>query len=132
MASANNPSPAGDLALIFNYMKVLDPGSTVREGEFANAQNSGSVPNRIVALYNSVINGTRLSDPQRNDFVNRAGQLFNSAVTDQQKRKSRFRQRGINAGLPESFIDPLLPEAGFIELSPFTPQTTIHPTMLSL
>ncbi|MEM8882399.1 MAG: hypothetical protein AAGC82_17565, partial [Pseudomonadota bacterium] len=34
-ASAFEPSPAGDLALIFNYMKVLDPGSVVRESEFA-------------------------------------------------------------------------------------------------
>ena len=31
VASAEDPSPAGDLALIFNYMKVLDPGSTVRD-----------------------------------------------------------------------------------------------------
>jgi hypothetical protein len=41
--SASDPSAAGDLALIFNYMKMLDPGSTVREGEFATAQDSAGV-----------------------------------------------------------------------------------------
>lgn len=76
-ASAKNPSAAGDLSLIFNYMKVLDPGSTVREGEFATAQNATGVPERIVNAYNSAISGQRLNPAQRNDFVNRAGLLFN-------------------------------------------------------
>lgn len=76
-ASAKDPSPAGDLALIFNYMKVLDPGSTVREGEFATAQNSTGVPEQIINLYNRVKSGERLNPTQRADFVNRAGQLFN-------------------------------------------------------
>lgn len=74
--SASDPSAAGDLALIFNYMKVLDPGSTVREGEFATAQNSAGIPGRIVSLYNSVINGQRLNADQRKDFVDRATKLY--------------------------------------------------------
>lgn len=76
-ASANNPSAAGDLSLIFNYMKVLDPGSTVREGEFATAQNAAGIPERIVSAYNQALNGERLNKKQRADFVNRAGMLFN-------------------------------------------------------
>ena len=80
IASAEDPSPAGDLALIFNYMKVLDPGSTVREGEFATAQNSGSVPARIVAQYNRVLEGRRLSDTQRDDFVDRATRLYDAQI----------------------------------------------------
>ncbi|MDO4713960.1 MAG: hypothetical protein Q4B28_04950 [bacterium] len=31
---------AGDMSLIFAYMKILDPNSTVRESEYANAQNA--------------------------------------------------------------------------------------------
>jgi len=75
-ASAENPSAAGDMSLIFNYMKVLDPGSTVREGEFATAQQATGVPERIVNAYNQAINGQRLNDKQREDFVGRAGMLF--------------------------------------------------------
>jgi hypothetical protein len=75
-ASAQNPSAAGDLSLIFNYMKVLDPGSTVREGEFATAQNAAGIPERIVNAYNQAISGERLNDTQRKDFVDRAGALF--------------------------------------------------------
>ena len=75
-ASAEDPSPAGDLALIFNFMKMLDPGSTVREGEFANAQNAGGVDDTLRGLYNRVTKGTRLTEPQRADFLNRSNKLF--------------------------------------------------------
>ena len=57
-------------------MKVLDPGSTVREGEFATAQNSASVPDRLRAKYNQVMRGEKLAPAQRADFVDRAGSLF--------------------------------------------------------
>ncbi len=77
-ASVEDPSAAGDLALIFNFMKILDPNSVVRESEFATAQNAGSIDERTRGLYNSVVNGKRLSDTQRADFANRAGKLFKS------------------------------------------------------
>lgn len=86
VASSENPSPAGDLALIFNYMKVLDPGSTVREGEFATAQNSGGVDSRVRALYGQVMEGTRLSGAQRADFVDRAHRLYKEAESGYMQR----------------------------------------------
>lgn len=94
--SAKDPSAAGDLSLIFNYMKVLDPGSTVREGEFATAQQAGSVPARIVAQYNKLLSGERLAPEQRADFVDRATRLykgqearFNSGVRDRYEGLAR-------------------------------------------
>lgn len=77
--SAKEASPAGDLALIFNYMKVLDPGSVVRESEFATAAASGSFGDRIQAATEQVLSGKRLSPEQRRDFVQRAGDLFAGA-----------------------------------------------------
>ena len=71
-AAANNPSAAGDLSLIFGYMKMLDPGSTVREGEFANAQNAAGVPDQIRNLYERARKGTRLNPAQRADFLRQA------------------------------------------------------------
>lgn len=90
-ASAQDPSPAGDLALIFNFMKILDPGSTVREGEFANAQNAGGVDDRIQSLYNSIIRGTRLTEAQRADFTSRAGQLFAAQSDIDQRTLGQYR-----------------------------------------
>lgn len=73
-----NPSAANDLSLIFSYMKILDPGSTVREGEFANASNAANVEERVRGIYNRIINGQRLTDAQRADFLKSARGLAES------------------------------------------------------
>jgi hypothetical protein len=98
-ASASNPSAAGDLSLIFNFMKMLDPGSTVREGEFATAQNASGVPGRIVSAYNNILRGERMNDDQRADFVNRSNKLFESATQQAQKTADAYTIIGNNAGL---------------------------------
>ena len=65
-----------DLALVFNFMKMQDPSSTVNSGEFANAQNSAGVPDRVVNLYNNLLKGSRLSPTQRKAFRGQAENLF--------------------------------------------------------
>lgn len=91
-ASVEDPSPAGDLALIFNFMKILDPNSVVRESEFANAQNSAGVPERIRGLYNRVVSGKRISAKQRNDFSSRAKRLFDSKERQFRNTEKEFKR----------------------------------------
>ena len=55
LVGSKDPSAAGDLAMIFTYMKILDPTSVVREGEQATAQNAAGTPERIKNIYNRVI-----------------------------------------------------------------------------
>ncbi len=100
-SAAKDPSAAGDLALIFNYMKVLDPGSVVRESEFATAAASGSWGDRIQAGGLKIIEGERLSPDQRQDFLDRSRRLA-TAQHGQQKRLV-----GEYAGLAErASVDP--------------------------
>jgi hypothetical protein len=80
---ASEDTAVGDLSLIFGYMKMLDPGSVVREGEFATAQNAAGVPERIQNIYNRVISGQRLSPSQRSSFKGQAGKLFETAQTQE-------------------------------------------------
>lgn len=104
-ASAKNPSAAGDLALIFNYMKILDPDSTVREGEFATAQNSGSIPQRIIAQYNRALSGERLPDTLRTDFVSRAGDLYQAQLGNQTRQESEYKSLSERLGVkPENVV----------------------------
>ena len=104
LSSASDPSAAGDLALIFNYMKVLDPGSTVREGEFATAQNSGSIPEIIYAKYNKIQSGERLAPEQRKDFVDRATKLFTGAQQAQKQIDDTYTERANRYGVPLDLI----------------------------
>lgn len=74
--AARDPSAAGDLSMIFAYMKMLDPNSVVREQEFANAQNAAGVPDRVRAAWNKALRGERLAPAQRSDFLRQAQKLY--------------------------------------------------------
>lgn len=105
VSSAEKDSPAADLALIFNYMKMLDPGSTVREGEFATAQNAAGVPERIVNLYNNVVNGTRLNPAQRQDFVGTAYDIYKQSEQSYDQLESQYNTLGQSIyGATEKFL----------------------------
>lgn len=78
MKSATNDGP-GDLALIYSYMKMLDPGSVVREGEFATASNSAGLDAKVRNIYNKVLNGERLTPGQRKTFIGQSGRLAEAA-----------------------------------------------------
>ena len=97
--SGGEPSAAGDMSLIFGYMKLLDPGSTVREGEYANAQNAGGVPDRVVASYNKLINGQILSDSQRKDFLGQAKKQYDSRLGEYGGLKKSYAQLAKEYGL---------------------------------
>lgn len=71
-------SAAGDVSAIFSFMKMLDPGSVVREGEFATAQNAAGVPDIVLNAYNRALKGERLNPKQRADFLAQAGSIYST------------------------------------------------------
>jgi len=93
-----NPSPAGDMSLIFNYMKMLDPGSTVREGEYATAQQATGVPNQILNAYNRALKGEGLNPDQRKDFAGQAGRIYKSQLDVQKQVDSQFGELAKKSG----------------------------------
>lgn len=85
-AAGAQPSAPNDLAMIFAYMKMLDPGSVVREQEFANAQNAAGVPDQVRNAWNKMLSGERLNENQRREFLSSARQvasLAQSQITSQ-------------------------------------------------
>lgn len=72
--AVENPTAAGDISLVFNYFKTIDPASTVREGEYATIINSGSVPERIKNYAQQLQSGRKLNPDQRADLLNTARQ----------------------------------------------------------
>lgn len=101
--TAADPTAAGDMSLIFSFMKVLDPGSTVREGEFANAQNATGAPGKIRALYNNVLEGTRLTEEQRADFIKQSKQIYSNSMKRAETALKPYEVRAEGMGLrPET------------------------------
>lgn len=114
ISAANDPSAAGDLSMIFAYMKILDPGSVVRESEFATAQNAANVPERIRAAYNRALkDGTRLTPEMRADFIATARRIAQQRQRQLNPILNRYRRRASGVGLDPSLVvfDPF-EEAG--------------------
>jgi hypothetical protein len=135
IASTDNPSPAGDLALIFNYMKLLDPGSVVRESEFATAAASGSYGERIRAAVNKINTGERLSEEMRQDFLKRSEMLYNEAERGFDNLYGQYADRAKGYGMsPEAGLNDFrykgqhAPEATQRpQLRPESPQAVQNP-----
>lgn len=87
----NRPrTAADDMAMIFGYMKVLDPGSTVREGEYATARQATGVPGYIINLYNRAKDGTQLNQDQVTGFLQQAREQTLSKLERQLKTDQDF------------------------------------------
>lgn len=98
-SAVKNVSAAGDLSLIFQYMKMLDPGSTVREGEFANAQNAGGIDDKVRAAYNNVTQGQRLTESQRADFLAQARGVHEAQRQQFDSAREMFRALAEKGGI---------------------------------
>jgi hypothetical protein len=88
---------AGDMSKIFGFMKILDPGSTVREGEYASAEQTRGIPEAVVAQYNKAVSGKRLTTEQREKFDQAAGDLVTSQKKQFDQQKQFFTNIATNA-----------------------------------
>lgn len=91
VSATGEATPAKDIALVFNYMKAIDPGSTVREGEFATAQNAGSAWDIAGNLYNRLLTGQRLNAAQRQEFLNSAREQVATLLPQYQTVTDQYR-----------------------------------------
>jgi hypothetical protein len=107
-ASIGTPQykPSDDIALIFSFMKTLDPGSTVREGEYATAKNAGSVPESVVNTYNQILSGKFLNDDQRKNFIETARKSYSGIAKEAETVASRYRSMAKDRGIPENLVVP--------------------------
>lgn len=105
------PTAAGDIAGIFSFMKMLDPGSVVREGEFANAQNAAGVPDRIANLYNNLLKGQRLNPKQRADFIAQAESIYGTRSRRYNELIREYRGYAEGYGVDPDRIGTLPPPA---------------------
>ena len=113
VASTAKPSGANDLALIFGYMKTIDPTSVVREGEFANAENTGGVPQRIWNIYNKVRDGVRLTATQRENFLQSAVLQVRPYLINQERLEGNYRDLATSYKLnPSLVVQTKLPSEG--------------------
>ncbi len=104
IASNATPSGANDLALVFAYMKTIDPNSAVKEGEYTNAEESQGVSQQIINIYNRVIDGQRLSPEARKMFLDSAKQQVLTSVRKQEVLEKNYLGLAKDYGLDGSKV----------------------------
>jgi hypothetical protein len=105
---ARQGTGAGDIAMVFSYMKILDPRSTVREGEAAQASQAAGVPSHILAMYNRLVGGGQLDDAGRRELLHAAAPMAQRSHQDTSTRAEYM--RGVaarNRWNPENVTGPM-------------------------
>jgi hypothetical protein len=87
-ASADTGNGPGDIALITSFMKMLDPGSVVRETEFATARDTAGLFTQLENRLQKAKNGELLGPAQRAEYVALSKKYLDSAQkkADQEKK----------------------------------------------
>jgi hypothetical protein len=71
---------AGDMSMLYNYVRLLDPTSVVRESEFAAAAASGSFGQRVQGAVERVLSGARMPETLRESFIREGRNLYNNQL----------------------------------------------------
>ena len=95
--SLRQSSPAGDLAAATKFMKLLDPGSVVRESELYLAMQASGALDRMVNYANLRLSGQKLTPDQRKDFQSLADKLYSTATNTYNQKRNEY------AGLAEAY-----------------------------
>lgn len=100
-------SPAGDLAAATKIMKILDPGSVVRESELGMAMAATGALDRIENYANQLKTGNKLTPSQRKDFGGLAEQLYTAAAARHNQSVEEYRGVASEYGLtPDRIAKP--------------------------
>jgi hypothetical protein len=103
-AAAERGNTQAQMAVIFAYMKLLDPDSAVREGEYAKAENTRGVPDAVRNIYNRVLEGAFLTPEQVRSFSQRAMDLEKGWVSKFEKYKAYYTRRAQQWGVRPSNV----------------------------
>jgi len=101
-------SPAATLAAATKFMKLLDPGSVVRESELGMALAATGVFDRASNYFNTLQRGQVLTESQAKDFKNITAQIYGAAQAGQKQIDESYKQQAKTYGLrPEMIVQDL-------------------------
>ena len=106
-------SPAATLAAATKFMKLLDPGSVVRESELGMALAASGVLDRATNYFNVLQSGRVLTPNQVKDFKNTTRQIYEASQEGQRGIDTSYTQQAKQYKLrPEMIVQDLGQNAG--------------------
>ena len=99
-----SPSAANDLAAATKFMKMLDPGSVVRESELMMAMQASGKLDRVLNYANRIATGQVLTPTQRADFAKSTEALFKAAENRYKPTQTKYQGMAKKYGLDDNFM----------------------------
>ena len=94
-----DPSAAGTLSAATAYMKMLDPGSVVRESELGMAMQAQGMIDRLQSYWTTIEMGKVLTPTQKSDFARLSDQYLKAAEDAQRNLNARYSELATGAGI---------------------------------
>lgn len=89
LVAEGNSGPAA-LNIMYGYMKMLSPESTVMKGELELAEGLGSIPQKVWALYEKAVNGETIPAEVLKQYAKQADNIYNGARVDLERANSYY------------------------------------------
>lgn len=104
--AVTNPGAYGDLGILFDSMRTLDPGSVVMVGEQQRFQATGSLPDRVANSMNQLVSGKSLTPEQRQEILRYADGRLKTAHGIYSAHAEPTLKQAKRMGLDPMEIDP--------------------------
>lgn len=98
-AALSDPSAAGTLSAATAYMKMLDPGSVVRESELGMAMQAQGMIDRLQSYWTTIEMGKVLTPIQKADFARLSDKYLKVAEDAQRNLNARYSELATGAGI---------------------------------
>ncbi len=97
-------TPIGDVAGATKMMKLLDPGSVVRESELGIAMAAAGKVDRLKNYFDMWKSGKKLTPEQRTEFSALSDELYNVAGNVYNETRAQYDEQGKRYGLNTSIL----------------------------
>jgi hypothetical protein len=94
ISSLSQGTPIGDVAGATKVMKLLDPGSVVRESELGIAMAAAGRMDRLQSYFSNMMSGQKLTPTQREDFKTLSNELYAAAGQAYNQKRKEYEQFG--------------------------------------
>lgn len=94
ISALNQETPIGDVAGATKIMKLLDPGSVVRESELGIAMAAAGKMDRLQNYFSMWSSGKKLTPTQRDDFKTLSAELYNAAAQAYNTKRGEYASFG--------------------------------------
>jgi hypothetical protein len=99
ISALDQGSPIGDVAGATKVMKLLDPGSVVRESELGIAMAASGRMDRLKYYFDNWASGNKLTPTQRSDFKALSNELYAAAGQAYNQKRGEYLDFGASTGV---------------------------------